>query len=707
MNGSEQRRANRLQRTVSYLFVVLCSLFALRSLSWGAEEAYYNYMRGLVEERAGHTAKALEAYEKVVQEDPQALEAYRDIAELHLRLGQPEAALRAAERVKDLAPTDPTSFVFLGNVLVAQGDLAKAAEAYENALKLDPRNLRALENLGNYYAILDPDKALSYYQRLVDIDPRDADIYFQMALVHQKKGNSAQALALYQKSVQLDPQQLASHLAMADLYDDQKSTAAAIAEYEFAAKRQPANPLIFLRLGNLYYRNQMWDDAQQAFKAVEALSPQDATVHYWLARVTEEKKLWKEAASEAEKAYGLSKDAQFLPLTAYYLTLDRQLQSAVKYLEKAREADPKNANVLLFLGMDYLDLEKPEKAKEALVKGVALYPKDPQMRFQLAITEDRLGHFDDAAREFQDLLAIDPKNAAAMNYLGYSYADKGIHLEEAEKLLRQAVAFEPDNGAYLDSLGWVRFKRGKYSEARNFLESAVIHTPDPLIYDHLGDAAFADSHPEAALQAWSKSIFMDPKNETVRKKLQEQGTHFLNSPQSRKYLKYIEGNLRQAQNLEGDMALRGELNKRVLQTQGKLYYAQPDRIMLDVPAGPKTKPVQFVMKGTTERVVPPQTNAALSQMAFQGLASLTQFLSGKITDTLQASMDPRTGIQTRFSRPNPSGGQDEIQVVAYDFTDGIWLPSEIQVRNSTMGWEAKLSFSNWIINQRDDVLPFK
>src|SRR5207302_116219 len=149
-------------------------------------------------------------------------------------------ALAAAERVKELAPNDPTSFIFLGNVRVAQGNLAKSAEAYEQALKLDPTNLRALENLGNYYALLDPDKALTYYQRYVELNPHDADIYFQMALVYQKRGNLQKARALYKQSLDLDATQLASHLALADLYEEQKSTADAIAEYQAASKLQPS-----------------------------------------------------------------------------------------------------------------------------------------------------------------------------------------------------------------------------------------------------------------------------------------------------------------------------------------------------------------------------------------------------------------------------------------------------------------------------------
>ncbi len=682
-------------------------LFALCLLPFrpalAASDSYYNYLQGMVEERAGHTAKALEAYEKVVQEDPQALQVFRDIAELHLRMGQPDAALHAAERVKELAPGDPMSFIFLGNVLVAQGNLAKAAEAYEQALKLNPENLRALENLGNYYALMDPDKALSYYQRYIDLNPRDADIYFQMALVQQKRGHLQKALALYQQSLALDSEQLASHLAIADLYEQQKSTASAIGEYKSAAQLQPSNPLIFLRLGNLYYRDGQWDEARQAFKTVETLSPQEPSVYYWLARVAEEKKEWKEAAADAEKAYTLSQDPQFLPLTAYYMTLDRQIENAVKVLEKAKQSDPNNSNVLLFLGMNYLDLGKLDKAQEALAKGVSLYPKDVQMRFQLATAEDRLGHFDEAIKQFQTILTIDPKNAAAMNYLGYSWADRGVRLEEAEKLLRQAVALDPDSGAYLDSLGWVRLKRGDPSQARNWLEKAVIYSPDPLIYDHLGDACLADKHPEAALQAWSKVLSMDPKNEVVRKKVQLEGERFFNSPDAKKYLKYLEGNLKQAQNLRSDVSFQGRLNKRGLHAEGKLYYEQPDRVQLNVPATSKTSAYQFSLNGSIRTVEPAQANPALSQMAFEGLASLSQFLSGRLADALKATVDPKVGVQTRFSRPNPSGGQDEIDVVSYDFVEGLWLPSEMRVRNSTTGWEAELKFSGWVINSPDNT----
>ena len=141
-----------------------------------------------------------------------------------------------------------------------------------------------------------------------------------------------------------------------------------------------------------------------------------------------------------------------------------------------------------------------------------------------------------------------------------------------------------------------RVKRARFSR-----ESGAVLSPDPLIFDHLGDADLADKHPEAALQAWSKALSMDPKNETVRKKLVQESDAFFKSSDAKKYLKYMEGNFKQAKNLGSDVSFEGHLGKRGLASKGKLYYEQPDHILFAVPAGPKMGAVQFSLHGDTLR----------------------------------------------------------------------------------------------------------
>src|SRR4051812_13838813 len=170
-------------------------IMSLALPAWAGSEAYQRYLHGLLAERKGDLGTALSDYEKAAELDPQALEVYRDLAQLNLRTGRTEAALRAAQRVRDLAPTESSSFLFLGHVYVARGDLALAAQEYEKALKLDPDNLKALENLASYYSAINVPRALEYYRRYLQIEPRDPEIYFQMAFLYQKEGDTPKAIA--------------------------------------------------------------------------------------------------------------------------------------------------------------------------------------------------------------------------------------------------------------------------------------------------------------------------------------------------------------------------------------------------------------------------------------------------------------------------------------------------------------------------------
>src|SRR4051812_2422484 len=138
-------------------------IMSLALPAWAGSEAYQRYLHGLLAERKGDLGTALSDYEQAVELDPQALEVYRDLAQLNLRTGHTEAALHAAQRVRDLAPTESSSFLFLGHVYVARGDLGLAAEEYEKALKIDPENFKALVELGHYYAAISTPNARAYH----------------------------------------------------------------------------------------------------------------------------------------------------------------------------------------------------------------------------------------------------------------------------------------------------------------------------------------------------------------------------------------------------------------------------------------------------------------------------------------------------------------------------------------------------------------
>jgi tetratricopeptide (TPR) repeat protein len=112
------------------------------------------------------------------------------------------------------------------------------------------------------------------------------------------------------------------------------------------------------------------------------------------------------------------------------------------------------------------------------------------------------------------VVAEDPRNAMALNYLGYMLADRGTRLEEALGYIRRALVVDPQNGAYLDSLGWVYFKMGKLELAEENLRKASDRiSNDPTVHDHLADVyqktgrlKMAVAHWERSLAEWNRTI---------------------------------------------------------------------------------------------------------------------------------------------------------------------------------------------------------
>ncbi len=125
------------------------------------------------------------------------------------------------------------------------------------------------------------------------------------------------------------------------------------------------------------------------------------------------------------------------------------------------------------------------------------------------------------------MISIDPKHAEAYNYVGYMYAERGQNLDEAIQLIGKALDLEPENGYFIDSLGWAYYQQGRYPEALKELKRAVVKTkePDPVIYEHLGDALIKNGLDEDALAAWEKALKLDPAADGVKKKVDDLKDH--------------------------------------------------------------------------------------------------------------------------------------------------------------------------------------
>src|SRR4029434_2509261 len=125
-----------------------------------------------------------------------------------------------------------------------------------------------------------------------------------------------------------------------------------------------------------------------------------------------------------------------------------------------------------------------DQALEVLDKGLAKFPKDERLYFSRGIVHDKQGDFEASMKAMRKVLDLNPQHAAALNYIGYSYAEKEIHLDEALQMVSQAATLKPKDGYIQDSLGWVYFKRGDPVRALHHLLKADELSPnEPTILE--------------------------------------------------------------------------------------------------------------------------------------------------------------------------------------------------------------------------------
>lgn len=134
-----------------------------------------------------------------------------------------------------------------------------------------------------------------------------------------------------------------------------------------------------------------------------------------------------------------------------------------------------------------------------------------ELYFARGICHQSLENWDQAEADFQEALGIDPEQADVLNFLGYSWVDRGVNLEQALVLLEKAWSLRPLDGYIADSVGWAYYKLGRYRRAAEVLEQAVQLAPGTSeINDHLGDAYWMVGRKLDARFEWTHALNLDP-----------------------------------------------------------------------------------------------------------------------------------------------------------------------------------------------------
>jgi tetratricopeptide (TPR) repeat protein len=189
---------------------------------------------------------------------------------------------------------------------------------------------------------------------------------------------------------------------------------------------------------------------------------------------------------------------------------------AAGLLKDAIRRDPEGAELKWTLANLYAGAGEHRQAVDVLDGVIGNLPEKPaedSWRYYVSRGGSllELNQWERAEADLKRAVEIAPEEPTALNYLGYSWAERGVNLEEAFKLIEKAVAAQPQSGAIVDSLGWAHYQLGDYEEAVGHLEQAAMLEPsDPTITDHLGDVYWRLNRKVEARYQWERALELDP-----------------------------------------------------------------------------------------------------------------------------------------------------------------------------------------------------
>ncbi|MDP9146511.1 MAG: tetratricopeptide repeat protein [Acidobacteriota bacterium] len=459
----------------------------------------------------------------MLKEDPENEQAVEQLTQLLMDEGKAPEAITLLEGITARSPS-PAMLDLLGDAYTQSHDLSKAEQAYRKATELDPSELSHQRGLGQ--TLMAEEKysdALVVYQHLTDLMPDDADVYLRMAQIYREMHQLDKAEDNLVKARQYAPGSLEVMYNEAMLYQAQGRDEDAIRVLSDAVTgikgQAPGLPsrarslaILYQQLGQLYRDTQNYQAAIYTYQELARLGDEeDRRARLLIMDIYRASKdLPKALQSGKEAVAKYPSDPAIRSSEALLLGENGQSDEGAKMLRTLLNGKSSDRDFYLNIAQVYERGRRYKEAEEAAKTAEVMPgpPRDNEMVwFLLGAIYERQKFFDRAEEQFKKVLAVNPRNAAVLNYYGYMLGDLGIRLDEAETMVRAALKEEPFSGAYLDSLGWVYLKENKLADAESTLRKALSHeSHDATIHSHLGDLYSRTGRPELAAAEWEKSL---------------------------------------------------------------------------------------------------------------------------------------------------------------------------------------------------------
>ena len=514
--------------------------------------AQANYLQALLDEETDGPEKALASKREVLKWDPGFTSLSVEVAEYLLRGGDTAEALSILKDATKAAPDEDAPTLALAGIYLRQLQKPSLAEKFAlHALERNPNSPAIYETLWEVYRSTGQNQKIEsllqkasrhessdylYWLGIADIRIRDSS----RANGKSSASKLDQITSLVDKAAKLtggDPDAIAK---TADYYVLCKQTGPAKELYRKALSTNNRLPGIREKLTDCLIQEGERADAAKILEEIIKDNPLHLAAYDQLARIQLD--LGNPAAAinnmrqalliapveprrQEEIIHAAFRAGDYETALKFSIEGERKFPFLIGFtLLRAVALSHKQDHAAALLTFERTLVEASISSPEIL---------DAAFFISYGSAAEKAGDTVKAADLLKRAISLDPLNSAeACNYLGYMWADRNENLDEAERLILQAVRLDPYNGAYMDSLGWVWLRQGKFSKALTELMRAAeaIKKPDPVVFEHIGDAHEKLGRTADALHYWHKALQLETNNAALTEKIDRNASKVARQP---------------------------------------------------------------------------------------------------------------------------------------------------------------------------------
>jgi len=441
-------------------------------------------------------AKAEAIYRQVIATEKlnaPGLSARDRLAGLRLQANDDKGALALANEVLAASPRDDDALMIRGDIALKNQDPRAAIADLRAVLRDQPNAVGALRSLARaHLANGEPAVAEETMRHAVEANPGNPTLQLDFAELLVQMGKPEQAKSIIAELVRQKPDDVTALDVQFRIAVAGKDWATAKSAADAIVAQRPTMAVGYLYQGIVAEGDKHLDDALRLYSRAAELQPEVAEPLASVVRVLVSQNRLPDAIKRLDEV------SEKYPAASFALTLKGEVLGRA-----GKMADAKSAYQQAILRTPkwwapyrgLAQLELADKEDQAVVigtlqKGIAAAERTVELRVQLASLYEQSGKYEDAMREYEDVLRTDPQFEVAANNLAMllaTYHKDPASLDRAKQL--SARFANSNNPSYLDTYGWVLFKQGDANASVPVLTQVVAKAPDaPVARYHLGMA---------------------------------------------------------------------------------------------------------------------------------------------------------------------------------------------------------------------------